>query len=124
MPIISTVLTDPFGPSRPSLLLEATKTLQSIILNCWPRMTEPVHRIEIIKALTLCWRRVTEDYVEHSDVDTQLLHKIKEQLKVAGKLLVKSVEGEMDIGDELEPLFKADPGLREVFGLETRTDSG
>jgi hypothetical protein len=88
-------------------------------------MTEPVHRIEIIKALSLCWRRVMEDDVQHSAEHPQVLQIIKE-LKVAGKLFVKSVEGDIniDIGAELGPLLRADDGLREVFGVEQHAGSG
>lgn len=82
-----------------------------------------MHRVEIIKALSLCWRRVTEDDVQHSAEPPQVLQIIKE-LKVAGKLFVKSVEGEIDIGAELEPLLKADDGLRELFGVEQHAESG
>jgi len=87
-------------------------------------MTDAVHRIEIIKSLSLCWRNVTEDDITHSTGDEQLMQSTEGELKVAGRLLVKSVEGEMNIKAELEPLLKADPGLRDVFGIEYKADSG
>ena len=59
--MLSKILTDPFGPSHPSLLLAAAKATQSTVANCWPRMTESVHRIELVKALTLCWTTVNGD---------------------------------------------------------------
>lgn len=47
---------------------------------------------------------------------------VKDQILVAGTMFVRAVEGEVDVKDELEPLFERDPGLREVFGMVERKD--
>jgi hypothetical protein len=80
-------------------------------------MTEPVHRIEIIKALALCWNAVTEDGLSHSADGGNTLEFLMEGLKTTGMLLVKAVEGEIDIKSELEPLLRADPTLTELFAI-------
>jgi hypothetical protein len=49
IPILSAALSDPFAPMNPDLLLLATNALKSTILNCWPRMKEEAHRMEIVK---------------------------------------------------------------------------
>jgi hypothetical protein len=117
LPILSTVLTDPFGAARPSLLLAAMKALQVTMMNCWPRMSEPVHRMEIIKALVLCWRAVGDD-VERQTRE-KMLSDVRDELKITGRLLVTAVEEEVDIRSDLEPLVNADPGIRVLFGIET-----
>ena len=65
-----------------------------------------------------------ENDVEQSAGDSQILHQVKDELQVAGRLLMKSVQDKVDIGAELQPLFKADDRLREVFALEEHSDSG
>ena len=113
MPILSTTLTDPFATSRPSLLLIAVKTIRTTILNCWPRISEPRHRIEITSAIALSWTNVSQSTTE----DFQSLEEIRRELSVAGKLLVRAVRGEVDIRKELEPLFAVNDGLRQIFGM-------
>jgi len=122
LPILTTVLTDPFGPARPSLLLSGMKTLQAVILNCWPRIAlDKGHRMEVVKMLVLCWKNLSEG---EEDGKEKGLDEVKEELKVAGKLLVGAVEKEVDFRTELMPLFEADPGLVEVFGMDhERIDS-
>jgi hypothetical protein len=112
VPILSGKLTDPFAPSYPKLLLEAAKTTQSVIANCWPRMTESVHRIELIKAITVCWTLVDEEIANAE------LEAVREELRISSLMLVKSVEGKLDIEQELRPLIGASPRLRGLFGMD------
>ena len=42
---------------------------------------------------------------------------VKDQIFVAGTMFVRAVEGEVNVKEELEPLFDVDPRLREVFGM-------
>ncbi|KAH8808777.1 hypothetical protein F5884DRAFT_793275 [Xylogone sp. PMI_703] len=125
MPIFSSVLSDPFGTSTPSVLLAGIKSLQITILNCWPRMSETSHRIEAIKAITLCWGAVITDERESSIIPeakqrNKEIGNIKEGLKSCGRILVKAVEGRFDIEAELQPLLRADPSLVDVFGVNIR----
>lgn len=90
--------------------------MQAVILNCWPRITlEKGHRMEVVKMLVLCWKNLSEG---EEDGKEKGLGEVKEELKVAGRLLVKAVEEEVDFRAELMPLFEADPGLVEVFGID------
>lgn len=126
IPIFSSVLTDPFGVSVPSLLLSATKALQITILNCWPRISEKTHRIEVIKAIALCWNTVNEksnDNVDETEDRIKELDEVKNGLKLSGRLLVKAVEGRFDIKAELQPLLRADPTLVSVFEVEIRPEN-
>jgi hypothetical protein len=82
-----------------------------VVLNAWPRVREEGYRIEIVKALVVCWRTVSED-----DKGEEL-EEVKSEIKNTGRLLVKAVGAEVDIKEELRPLFEVDESVSEVFGL-------
>jgi hypothetical protein len=112
LPILSTVLTDPFGSSKPSLLLAGLRCLQSLILNAWPRVREEGYRIEIVKALVVCWRTVTEEGKEGEGLEA-----VKDEIKNTGRLFAEAVGREVDMKEELRPLFQVDGSVEEVFGI-------
>ncbi|RDW69699.1 hypothetical protein BP6252_08719 [Coleophoma cylindrospora] len=126
--ILSTILSNPFSSAQPTLSHQAITTLQTLILNCWPRMTEPMHRVEIIKMLVLCWNTLEAE--QHEEGGTSEMEqgqrereKMKEEIKTAGRLLVASVsyveeDRKVDIREELMPLMKVDAGVPVIFGLE------
>jgi hypothetical protein len=118
LPIISTVLTDPFAPSKPSLLLAGLRCLQSLILNAWPRVREEGYRIEIVKALVMCWRTVTEEGKEGEGLEA-----VKDEIKNTGRLLVEAVGREVDMKEELGPLFEVEGSVEEVFGIDFSQES-
>jgi hypothetical protein len=115
LPILSTVLTDPFGASKLSLLLAGMRCLQSLILNAWPRVREEGCRIEIVKALVVCWRTVGED--------GEGLEEVRNEIKNTGRLLVKAVGEEVDMREELRPLWQVDESVPEVFGIDFSQES-
>jgi len=123
LPILSTVLTDPFATAHGRLLLEAVKALQVVVLNGWPRMNEERHRNEVIKALVVCWKTVTEALREKKDdEERKKIEELKGEIGVAGRLLVKAVESEIDIKKEMAPLMSVDGEMiEEVFGITART---
>jgi len=110
---------DPFGLSHPSLLLAAAKATQTTVVNCWPRMTESIHRIELIKALTLCWAAVNEGANGNGEARSLERERIKQELQLAGTALVRSVSGKVDIAKELQPLLHTDLSLGSLFGMDT-----
>lgn len=116
--MLSKILTDPFGPSHPSLLLAAAKAAKTTVANCWPRMTESVHRIELVKALTLCWATINEDVSMKDEARSLELERIKQELQLAGSTLASSVLGELDMAEELQPLLHVDPSLSSLFGMD------
>jgi hypothetical protein len=122
LPILSTVLTDPFATAHGRLLLEAVKALQVVVLNGWPRMNEERHRNEVIKALVVCWKTVTEALTEKKDDEKKKMGELKVEIGVAGRLLVKAVESEIDIKKEMAPLMSVvGEMIEEVFGIIART---
>ena len=50
-----------------------------------------------------------------------MLEEVKRELKIAGRMLVKTVEGDSDawlqMKRELGEIFEVDEGLRDVFGM-------
>jgi hypothetical protein len=119
LPILSTILTDPFATAHERLLLEVVKALQVVILNGWPRMGEERHRNEIIKALVVCWKTVTEALMEEkADEGRKKLEEVKHEIGVTGSLLVKAVENEVDVKQEMAPLMGVDEEMiQKVFGI-------
>jgi hypothetical protein len=81
-------------------------------------MTESVHRIELIEALTLCWATVNEDVSLIDEARRLELERIKRELQLAGTTLVMSVSGKLDMVEELRPLLYVDPSLNTLFGMD------
>jgi hypothetical protein len=81
-------------------------------------MTESVHRIELIKALTLCWASVNDDVSLIDEARRLELERIKQELHLAGTTLVMSVSGKLDMAEELQPLLHVDPSLNMLFGMD------
>jgi len=117
IPIQSTILTDPFVLSNSTLLLATLKVTQSTILNCWPRMLEAVHRLELVKALSLCWLTVERELDQHETASTDMIA-IKQELINTGGLLIESVQGDMIVTDELKSLTSIEPSLTEMFDIK------
>ncbi|TVY37373.1 CCA tRNA nucleotidyltransferase, mitochondrial [Lachnellula occidentalis] len=111
IPILSTTLTDPFAPSNPPLLLSAIRALQTVLLNCWPRISEPKYKMKIIKALSVCWTDVS------ASEDRGRLEEVQKDLKVAGRLLVSAVGGGVNVRAELRPLVEVNKDVGIMFGV-------
>jgi hypothetical protein len=119
IPMLTTTLNDPFSTATPALLLTATKTLQTLLLNAWPRMSDQEHRVNILKSLVLCWRSVGEELGENRD-STAELEEVQKQLKIAGCLLMKAAQNDdsLDFRSEISPLLKVDENLTALFGID------
>jgi hypothetical protein len=121
LPILTTTLSDPFSTANPNLLLSAIGTLQTLILNAWPRMCDDGHRMAIVKAIVLCWRSVGDEIMEKKRVSDEiaLLKHLAEQISIAGHLLVTAAKQcGVDIIVDLMPLAQSDESLRSVFKLD------
>lgn len=59
IPLLSTILQEPFIVSHKALTISTLKTLQAVMLNAWPRM--PGYRGTVMMGLCLCWIRCTEE---------------------------------------------------------------
>jgi len=104
--LLSDVLGAPFGTAYPPLLLAAFEATQSIIINCWPRMT--VYRAEILRGLVMCWCKVAEDGPPGSEA-------IKTAIKDTIKLLTAAVGEPVVAKADQDNLIHADKRLSELF---------
>lgn len=107
LPTLSQALSDPFSAVNPSAALAATSALQALILNGWPRMTD--NRGEVLRAICLGWKRITED--EHP---ADGVEEVKVQIQRCVAMLA-DVVGECDFGNECESLVEADGQLDGLF---------
>lgn len=105
LPMLSEVLGNPFGHAHPPTLLAATKSLQSVILNGWPRMA--FNRGEVLKGITLCWIHVQDEQMEG-------LEDVRKELKMT-VLMLKDAVGLEDIQTDFKALVDADPRLDALF---------
>lgn len=108
LPLITNVLSNPFGPAYPPLLIAAAKALQTLMLNCWPRMS--FWRGEVLKGITLCWLRIAAE-----NQSSRQLATVKEELRKTVQILAAAVKPEVDIGGELRHLEDADERLKGLF---------
>ncbi|KAH3909712.1 hypothetical protein HBI56_058580 [Parastagonospora nodorum] len=67
IPLLSTLLQEPFIVSHKELTLATLKALQAVMQNAWPRI--PGHRGAVMVGLCLCWRRCMEEASNLRHVD-------------------------------------------------------
>ncbi|PBP16828.1 hypothetical protein BUE80_DR012439 [Diplocarpon rosae] len=118
IPLLSSVLTDPFGNARMDGLLEALKTLRVVVLCCWVRVGGEEWRQSCVGMLVLCWKAVEEG--AQGTRGEQMAGKVKEEIRVVGRLLVKAVQ-QLEVTDfkmELRPLLDIDEAAGEIFGFD------
>ncbi|OTA97447.1 hypothetical protein M434DRAFT_275359 [Hypoxylon sp. CO27-5] len=116
IPMITEIMTDPFGTKYPPTLISATKLLQAILRTCWPRI--PYYCNEIIKILMLCWLNI-EDEESFSD-DSSITNDLKAGLtKTADMLTAVMKAAKVDLKERVEPLIEKEPQLSKLFGNTT-----
>lgn len=113
--MLSYGMTDPFSSSA-NLQLTTINTLKSVILACWPRISQPIHYRLILKSMVACWKNIEHNKADQAD--------LKEGLKDLSRLLVTGAETgdpsdtEYGINSDVLALVEADSRLGELFGLE------
>lgn len=119
LPLLSAVLVDPFAPSNPALLLQGIKTIQTTILNCWPILSEEHHRVQIVKALSICWINLTEEIESSGSRDVKHgLDQLKQELQISAALLCRSTGGTIGRVTALTGVVDVYPDLSNLFKLE------
>ncbi|KAK4151349.1 mitochondrial CCA tRNA nucleotidyltransferase [Chaetomidium leptoderma] len=118
IPMLSSIMTDPFAPVAPATLLSAIKALQAVLANCWPRIPASPWQDEIVNALVLCWLHVAEH--DHAAGDkTYAL--IEQELLTSSKALaavLKTAEGGVattNLSSHVAPLIAKEPRLAKLF---------
>lgn len=116
--LLADILSNPFGTTFTPLLLEAVKTLKTVVRVCWVRITPYVP--EVLRGLTICWRRIAEEE-EQKGVVTGT-EEVKLELREAIKVLRAAVKDDTDgTGDRIavleEEVITADSRLAGLFAV-------
>ncbi|KAK4215666.1 mitochondrial CCA tRNA nucleotidyltransferase [Rhypophila decipiens] len=118
IPMISTIMTNPFAPLSPSTLVAAIKALQATLATCWPRLCASPWQDEILNALVICWLNVHD--FEHDEPQPKTSNQtadIKQQLKVSASALnavLKTRAGAAATSDQQQDEQAEDP-LDEII---------
>ncbi|GAB1319043.1 hypothetical protein MFIFM68171_09253 [Madurella fahalii] len=115
IPMLSTIMTDPFASAAPATLLSAIKTLQTVLANCWPRIPGSLWQDEIINALVLCWLHLAGQ--DDSIPDTEGFRSLLEQELLSSSKALAAVlrTGSIDLAEHVAPLVSKEPALARLF---------
>ncbi|KAI1818344.1 hypothetical protein GGS20DRAFT_581455 [Poronia punctata] len=112
MPLVTEILTDPFGTKYPQALLSATLLLQEVLQTCWPRAQHYCN--VVIRCIMICWLNIEDDDSLTTDKRTEA--QLKQHLaRVAETLFAIMAAAKLDISDRLSPLVGKEPRLRSLF---------
>ena len=107
LPIITETLSHPLAVDvGAEMLFSATKALQVVILNGWPRMV--VYRGEVLKGLTFCWLKVGEE--QSADV-----RELRREMRETVRMLKVAVGKEVDFENDCKMLVETEPRLRGLL---------
>lgn len=110
---------DPFAPTNPDNLLQGIKTLQVIVLNGWLVLSEDRHRLELLKALTVCWVHIIDDLLSSDSKRSQKLEEAQHQLRTTATLLFKSMPDDGVFMNDVDQLVSVEPKIASLFkGIE------
>ncbi|KAI6431010.1 hypothetical protein MCOR21_004243 [Pyricularia oryzae] len=116
VPMLTSVMEEPFAMAHLPSLLAAIEALQAVIANCWPRLGLPPWRDAIIKALVVCWMRADDEGSEQDA--TTLVHR---GLAKAAKMLTAVVRSEgIDLAEVVAPLTAQDASLQKLFDISAK----
>ena len=115
IPILNTLLMDTFAPTSPANLLQAIKVLQATVTNCWPVLSEDRHRIELVRAMTVCWLHVNDELANSGSQRNLQLGEAQQQLKTTAALLSKAMPADSEFQNDVLRLLKAEPKLAALF---------
>ncbi|KAK8010275.1 hypothetical protein PG990_009240 [Apiospora arundinis] len=126
LPMISEVMTNPFGTKHPQSVLSATQLLQAILRCCWPRISG--YQTEIVRILTVCWLNIAdEDAWPTTDEAAPTRSELESQLTKAAELLSSIMRNNAQEGQDepsvtlpelVVPLIKKEPLLASLFPVE------
>ncbi|CAH0025548.1 unnamed protein product [Clonostachys rhizophaga] len=117
LPMFSSVLTDPFIISRPTALLEAVKTLNACLRNCWPRISsEPKYTAEVIRIISICWLNLYDGELA-SRPSSRDLTLLTDELRRSADIMhaLSKTENSSQISTDLVPILQKEPRLSKLF---------
>lgn len=111
--MLSSVMTDPFAVSCPSVVVEATIALQTMMLKCWPRIGDQGYGGEVARIIATCWLNVQDGEGISADSMTRL----NQELEKSAKLMTTIYEAREDRESTLplDKILDAEPKLRQLF---------
>ncbi|KAL8399587.1 hypothetical protein RB594_000110 [Gaeumannomyces avenae] len=116
IPMISSVMEEPFAMAHPPSLLAAIGALQAVIRNCWPRLARPPWREEVVKSLVACWLRARDDANDASR--KQASESVCAELACTAKMLAAVTRAEgTELTELVAPLTDREPLLVGLFGI-------
>lgn len=101
LPMLTETLAHPLAGADSAVLFSALESMQSLIRNCWPRMS--VYRGEVLKGLTLMWLKTS---------GSELKTKARETVRM---LEVAVGTEECDFRAECAKLVEADGRLKDLL---------
>ena len=117
IPLLVDNLCNPFITAHDRLLVTSAKALQTVILNCWPRI--PVYGGDILKGATICWFRLTEDIIEKPS-----FVEARDILQDAVGLLRAALADEAGALAAMDETLESDPRLRGLKVAEATRNPG
>ncbi|KAI1801820.1 hypothetical protein F4811DRAFT_435080 [Daldinia bambusicola] len=112
IPLLSEIMTDPFGTKHPPTLVSSTKLLQAVLQNCWPRI--PHYCDEIVKMLMLSWLNVDDE--ESLARDGAAADELRPGLAQTATMLSAVMNAaNVDLEERVGPLVEKDPRLGKLF---------
>ncbi len=112
--MIYTLLTDPFSVSNPATLIQGIRVLQSVIITCWPLLSEQRHRVELLRALSVCWFNLNETPKMGDLREATQSQEARNELKIAAALLLKAFD-DAHAMQEVGELVHYQPELSALF---------
>ncbi|KAG9193111.1 hypothetical protein G6011_03146 [Alternaria panax] len=113
VPLLSTILQEPFALSHKPLLLSTLKALQSVLLNAWPRL--PDHRGSIMMGICVLWSRCVEEQKKMDDRDVKhVIFQAQESVAMLDAVM-QATELAEAWDKEKQDVMQASPGFEELF---------
>ena len=125
--MFSAILTDPFGTSHAETLAAAIEGLREVVLVCWPRLSEPIWRDEILRMIIVCWLNVLEHEQGQKGVPAGKrsqnrapdVENLKKQLSISTKQLLSVWEADdVDVVAKIKLLTAKEPRLVDLFARD------
>lgn len=110
---------DPFAPTNPDNLLQGIKALQAIVLTSWLVLSEDRHRLELVKAMTVCWAHINDELLSSGSQRSPKLEDAQHKLRITAALLARSMADDGIFMNDVEQLVSVDPKVASLFeGIE------
>ena len=110
IPLLSAVLSNPFGTAYPPLLLAALQAIQSVTIIDWSRIE--YHGSEILRSLIICWLQTLQD---DDAARPSSLGQVKVEIKHSVRLLTAVLKRDTDVAAEYRSLMASDRRLEELL---------